>query len=164
MNVLILRNCPIVILSYLVKNFRQDDDKIYVMTHEHAQDSVYSLDGVKDVIPYNSKELFRYKYLKKDQVEKLKTLNFQKICFCIDKNQKNGFENLLQLSKKIIGKGGAIIGASPDGDKIHFTRKTYFYIFSNFYIQMFLSSFVFIAILAALPVLCLCSFFYFKNH
>ncbi len=158
MNILIIRNCPVVILSYIIKYAREADSNIYVLTHDHAMDSVSVIEGVKDVIPYHSKELFSYKYLDREQVKRLKSLNICKIYFKLGEKQKNGFENLLSLALKIKGKGVEIAGVSPSGKKVVFSKIRIISLFIGAYCKMIITFLLTIILILALPFLCSYSF------
>ncbi len=153
--VLIIRNCPVVILSYMIDAIKNETSvqNIQVFTHEHAANQIRELEDVDGIIPYRKKDLFHYKDIPKDQFEKLKTSEFDRICFFIEKGQKNGFENLLMLSKKIIPPHGKIIGLTSKGERVLFSKEKIRKTFFVFYLNKVAASFIFLLIVLCLPAL-----------
>ncbi len=154
-NILIIRNCPVVTLSYLIEAIRKElyRPHIHIFTHEHAAKQVRKIQDVNNVISYHKKDLFHYKYIPGDQLQALKDTNFYRIYFFIEQGQKNGFENLLTLSMKIIPPHGKIMGLTAKGEYVHFSTSKIRKIFRKLYLKKIAAATIFLLLGLSLPPL-----------
>ena len=124
MKTLLLKNCSIVYLSYLLDHISKEDSEghITVLAHQHAVDNVQSLSHVNQVVPYYSSSLLEYDEVTAEERAVLDGAGFDQVCFFIEPGQKGGFENLLTIARKLVSDGGQVVGITLQGEEIHFPR------------------------------------------
>ena len=124
-NILVIKNGPVVILSYLLNYIKKKHGnvKITVLVHEHAYESIVALKKCDQVIAYHSKEIFLLNNFNAEEIEELTNSSFDFIYFIKNKTQQNGFENLISIAQKVSNKKTTIVGLSSENDEYIFTKK-----------------------------------------
>ncbi len=153
--ILLLKNTPIVTLSYSLRALTAmgEGAVITVLAHSHAAANVRSLAHVDEVIEYRAKDILLLRNLSSEERVLLKNRRFDKVVFQVNRGQRDGFENLLDIAAKTVRPGGQVLGITPQGDIVSFDFWTRNRIRLWHGMMQVASAIVFVALLAALPFL-----------
>ncbi len=161
--VLILKNGPVVLLSYLLNFIGKSSDKeIWILSHEHAVENVRALRYASRVVPYRAKTILEYRNLTPEQKKELKAQQFQAVYFLINPDQATGFENLLEIARQIVVPGGKVIGMTSQGEERVFSSRLLELIRKRQLLSNVLAGYVLVGLAVIAPWLLIYSLF--KMH
>ncbi len=123
MRTLLLKNCSMVYLSYLLDHIARSDSSPYVtvLAHHHAVDNVHTLEHVDDVVSFCGQGLLDYGDMEEEVRGGLSQAGVDQVCFFMDPDQQGGFDNLLDIASRVVKPGGAIIGVTLQGEEVYFS-------------------------------------------
>lgn len=121
MKILLLKNCPVVYLSYLLEHLNDDfpDSIITVLSHQHAVENVRSLAYVDDVVSFCGDDILNIREVCENDKAMLFESDFDLVCFYVGDDGLESCENLVSVARKVVSNDGGIVGVTLQGDVIN---------------------------------------------